>query len=1038
MTRTKKFWLPALAVSLSAIGSAQGQVTPFIWKDTLTGAQDWQLDGNWTTAGFPNNEVHTASAMVALGGALNLNVGATDVTVAGLELGGTSSAVATTVSSTGGRLIFRNADPAVTPAIPFNNGNALLVSGGVTGSTNTITAPVHLNGDRVEVGPTSTNDLVFAGNITYEGQSNTGIRSFLPAGKKVVISGNIDITNTFDPLNLSVFNLNDSATNAGTIEITGQLTGPAPTAVGTSFINIGTSSGSSLTLGTVILKGGGTYTGVIEADRGNILLASNNAFGADLNGANPAIYRQGQPSNFGFNFFSDDDTRTISRQMNLVQWQSIKGDHSLTWAGNVVQGNNRGFINLLPEGKKFTVTGSIFTLTGSDTGINPERLITFDGTGLTEVKGLVANHNTASDTLGGLRKRGTGSTYIKSSQTLVMGNPIVNIYAGVTYIDGGNLHFSAGSDLGNTSTIVSTSGAVGLDNGTVTGPDSSVLLTKLNTLASLGSPLPVNVAFTAWDHGGLQLTAGEAGAALDFTMGDLANAADMSVAAPEGGLSYTGTITPADSNYRLGGGSGTLTIPNANQLTGGRNVIAMNGGVVNVTGLQNYSGVTTVEAEYVRSNTQQAIGNLSASASELQLLGTTLQASKLANGGAVSSIGNSSNAASNLVLQGGTLKYTGAGDSTDRSFTIGTMGATLDASGSGAVNFTNTAAPVQDIAEVRSGDIDTNAFTGANGIVFDLPSTADLVVGMPISDPGATPKIPANATITEIIGPTSVRISATIPANSINTNANITFGPFARTLTLTGSNTGANTLAAPLADSSNGLLNVTKTGAGKWILNGATTYTGRTTISAGTLDLKAGAVTTLAGNGLTLATGATLNLELAGASSFDTISLTGGTLAGGGVNLAGTINVATLGGFSPTNGATFDVITMVGLADAPMIITGLTVPGYTASVLTSGDMLTKTLRLTKSGSILAGDYNGNGTVDAADYTLFRDAQGTSTVLLNDPIGGVIGLAHYNQWKNNFGATASAAVAASSAVPEPASLVLLSLVVGSLVACRRGR
>ncbi len=185
-----------------------------------------------------------------------------------------------------------------------------------------------------------------------------------------------------------------------------------------------------------------------------------------------------------------------------------------------------------------------------------------------------------------------------------------------------------------------------------------------------------------------------------------------------------------------------------------------------------------------------------------------------------------------------------------------------------------------------------------------------------------------------------------------------------------------------------------------------------------------------------MATGATLNLELASALSFDTISLTGATLAGGGVNLAGSINISTLGGFAPANGATFDVITMLGLADAPMTITGLTVPGYTASVITSGDLLTKTLRLTKSGSILAGDYNGNGTVDAADYTLFRDAQGTSTVLQNDPIGGVIGLAHYNQWKNNFGATASAAIAASSAVPEPASLVLLSLVVGSLVACRR--
>ncbi len=169
----------------------------------------------------------------------------------------------------------------------------------------------------------------------------------------------------------------------------------------------------------------------------------------------------------------------------------------------------------------------------------------------------------------------------------------------------------------------------------------------------------------------------------------------------------------------------------------------MNGGVVNVTGLQNYTGTTTVEAEYVRSNTQQAAADLSAAAIELQLLGTVLQVNKLANGGVASSISNSSSAASNLVLQGGTLRYNGAGDSTDRSFTIGTMGATLDSSGSGAVSFTNTAAPVQDVAEVRTGDLDAFAFNGSRSILYNLNNTADLVVGMPVTDglPNG-PKIP--------------------------------------------------------------------------------------------------------------------------------------------------------------------------------------------------------------------------------------------------------------------------------------------------------
>jgi hypothetical protein len=55
----------------------------------------------------------------------------------------------------------------------------------------------------------------------------------------------------------------------------------------------------------------------------------------------------------------------------------------------------------------------------------------------------------------------------------------------------------------------------------------------------------------------------------------------------------------------------------------------------------------------------------------------------------------------------------------------------------------------------------------------------------------------------------------------------------------------------------------------------------------------------------------------------------------------------------------------------------------------------------------AGDYNDNGTVDAADYVLWRKNENTSNPLANDPIGGTIGQAHYNQWRANFGMGAAA-------------------------------
>jgi hypothetical protein len=75
-------------------------------------------------------------------------------------------------------------------------------------------------------------------------------------------------------------------------------------------------------------------------------------------------------------------------------------------------------------------------------------------------------------------------------------------------------------------------------------------------------------------------------------------------------------------------------------------------------------------------------------------------------------------------------------------------------------------------------------------------------------------------------------------------------------------------------------------------------------------------------------------------------------------------------------------------------------------------------------SALVGDYNGDGLVDAADYTVWRDTLGSTTDLAADGDGsGAIDAADYSLWRQNFGAGASSAsLAGAGAVPEPASLV----------------
>jgi len=80
-----------------------------------------------------------------------------------------------------------------------------------------------------------------------------------------------------------------------------------------------------------------------------------------------------------------------------------------------------------------------------------------------------------------------------------------------------------------------------------------------------------------------------------------------------------------------------------------------------------------------------------------------------------------------------------------------------------------------------------------------------------------------------------------------------------------------------------------------------------------------------------------------------------------------------------------------------------------------------------TGGGVAGDYSGNGIVDAVDYAIWRDNLGLSVSLLNENPGavtpGVVDTEDYLFWKSRFGAT-SGAGAVQSVVPEPSSFGML--------------
>ena len=88
---------------------------------------------------------------------------------------------------------------------------------------------------------------------------------------------------------------------------------------------------------------------------------------------------------------------------------------------------------------------------------------------------------------------------------------------------------------------------------------------------------------------------------------------------------------------------------------------------------------------------------------------------------------------------------------------------------------------------------------------------------------------------------------------------------------------------------------------------------------------------------------------------------------------------------------------------------------------------------------VAGDYNNNGTVDAADYAVWRKNLNTAGPLPNDVTAGVT-TADLDVWRTNFGKTLAGGggVAFTSEVPEPPTIapLLAMLAIVSLCSVRR--
>jgi autotransporter-associated beta strand protein len=319
-------------------------------------------------------------------------------------------------------------------------------------------------------------------------------------------------------------------------------------------------------------------------------------------------------------------------------------------------------------------------------------------------------------------------------------------------------------------------------------------------------------------------------------------------------------------------------------------------------------------------------------------------------------------------------------------------------------------------------------------ITFDTASVNSLTIGSVTGKPLLLTSAGAIQATSTVVNPQTINAPLVLEGNytfssgATSDTATLTFGggitpgptTGTTTLTLNGSNTGSNMITGALTDNSSGVLAITKDGLGLWILSGANSYSGPTTVTEGTLRFNAsGTPTIAAGATATVASGATL--ELAGAIS---------ALGSAGGNRVHVTNNSSAPGLLITG-----MHQLVGSID-----------GIGTTQVNAGSDLTAN-HIIQSALIIGGAAGSPAivTIDASDAS----GNPLATVAPSGmPIGASPIAAGGDLGSSSIGAAiaesptsfASPALPDSAAVPEPSSLLLL--VVGTLAvgqaALRRSR
>jgi fibronectin-binding autotransporter adhesin len=747
----------------------------------------------------------------------------------------------------------------------------------------------------------------------------------------------------------------------------------------------GTGALTKLAAGTTTLTADNTYAGTTTISAGTLQLGEGGTTGSITgnvvnNGA--LAFNRSDDTTFGGVISGTGTLSQISNSILTLTGTNTYAGGTTVAGGTVSVGANA---NLGATAGAITLDGGTLQATAGFAMARAMTLTANSGTVQTDTGVTLTNSGVISGASGALTKSGEGTLVLTGAST----------YGGITTISAGTLQLGAGATTGAIVGDVTNNGTLAFNRsnaytfaGLISGTGAVTKLAAGTTTLTADNTYSGGTTISA---GTLQLGSG---GTTGSVVGDVINNATLTFNRSNANT-FGGVISGTGAVTKLAAGTTTLTGENTyagiTTITGGTLQLGEGGTTGSITG----NVVNNAILAFNRSDDISFDGVISGTGSVRQIGGgiTTLAGTNTYSGGTAItagtvSVGANANlgaAAGAVTLDGGTLQ-TRATFTTARAMSItgnnGTLqtdaGTTLTANG------------------IISGTTGALTKTGEGTLVLTANNT--YAGGTTIS--AGILSVAANLDLGAAAG------TVTLDGGTLATTASFTT---ARGMSITGNNGSIQTAAGTTLTASGVIAGpagaLTKAGDGTLLLTGDSTYSGGTTIAAGTLQLGSGGTTgSIQGD---VVNNGTVTFNRSNAVTFT-----------GAISGAGTVNklaagVTTLTGDNTYTGGTTITAGTLRIGDG----------GTTGSI--AGNITNNaTLEFNRSAAMsYAGAISGTGTLNHTGSGVTTFTGGPSSVGRVNVTGGTLDLAQAgtfavaDDYTTAIGATTSMAAGSTLTVGD---------------------